>query len=153
LHVGSVHGGTVLNIVPADCVFEFEIRYPPEDPAEPILDRIRRFAADELEPAMQKVNPSCRIVFNEKFSYPGLSIAPDAEVATFVSSLLDSPAAPGKIAFGTEGGLYQQCCGIPMVVCGPGDIANAHQPDEYIEAGQLAVCDRLLGRLAEALSR
>jgi acetylornithine deacetylase len=139
--------------VPAECVFEFEIRYPPENPAEPILDRIRGFAADQLEPAMQKVNPSCKIVFNEKFSYPGLSIAPDAKVATFVGSLLDSPAAPGKIAFGTEGGLYQQRCGIPMVVCGPGDIANAHKPDEYVEAGQLAACDRLLDRLAEALSR
>jgi len=153
LHVGSVHGGTVLNIVPAECVFEFEIRYLPEDPAQPILERIRGFAADELEPAMKKVNPSCGIVFHEKFSYPGLSIAPDAKVARFVGSLLDSQAAPGKIAFGTEGGLYQQRCGIPMVVCGPGDIANAHQPDEYLETGQLAACDLLLDRLATALSR
>jgi len=63
------------------------------------------------------------------FAYPGLSIPPDA------------------------GGLYQQRCGIPMVVCGPGDIRNAHQPDEYIEAEQLAVCDLLLDRLARALSR
>jgi len=154
LHVGSVHGGTVLNIVPADCVFEFEIRYLPEDPAEPILDRIRKFAADELEPAMKRVNPSCGITFHEKFSYPGLSIAPDAKVATFVHGLLDdSQQAPGKIAFGTEGGLYQQRCGIPMVVCGPGNIRNAHQPDEYLEAGQLAACDQLLDRLAGALSR
>jgi len=154
LHVGSVQGGTVLNIVPAECVFEFEIRYLPEDPAQPILDRIRKFAVDELEPAMKKVNPSCGIVFHDKFSYPGLSIAPDARVATFVHGLLDdSQEAPGKIAFGTEGGLYQQRCGIPMVVCGPGDIANAHQPDEYVEAGQLAACDRLLDRLTGALSR
>ena len=153
LHVGSVHGGTVLNIVPAECVFEFEIRYLPEAPAQPIVERIRRFASDEIEPAMKKVNPSCGIVFHEKFAYPGLSIAPDAEVVTFVNSLLDSDAAPGKIAFGTEAGLYQQRCGIPMVVCGPGDIANAHQPDEYIDTGQLAACDLFLGRLAGALSR
>lgn len=154
LHVGSVQGGTVLNIVPAECVFEFEIRYLPEDPADPILDRIRKFAADELEPAMKRVNPSCGIVFHDKVSYPGLSIPPDANVATFVHGLLDdSQAAPGKIAFGTEGGLYQQRCGIPMVVCGPGDIRNAHQPDEYVEADQLAACDRLLDRLTGALSR
>jgi acetylornithine deacetylase len=153
LHVGSVHGGTVLNIVPAECVFEFEIRYLPEESAQPILDRIRGFAAYELEPAMKKVNPSCGIVFHEKFSYPGLSIAPDAEVVTFVNSLLDSAEAPGKIAFGTEGGLYQQRCGIPMVVCGPGDIANAHQADEYVDTGQLAACDLMLDRLAGALSR
>lgn len=153
LHVGSVHGGTVLNIVPAECVFEFEIRYLPEEAAQPIAECIRQFAADELEPAMKKVNPSCGIVFHDKFSYPGLSIAPGAEVVTLVNSLLDSNAAPGKIAFGTEAGLYQQRCGIPMVVCGPGDIANAHQPDEYIETGQLAACDLFLDRLAGALSR
>jgi acetylornithine deacetylase len=152
LHVGSVHGGTVLNIVPAECVFEFEIRYLPEDPPQPILDRIRGFAADELEPSMKKVNPSCGITFHEKFAYPGLSIAPDAEVVTFVSSLLHSRAVPGKIAFGTEAGLYQQRCGIPTVVCGPGDIANAHQADEYVDTRQLAACDLFLERLAGALS-
>ena len=152
LHVGSVHGGTVLNIVPPECTFEFEIRYLPEDPAPPILERIRRFAADELEPPMKKVNPSCGIGFHEKFAYPGLSIAPDAEVVTLVKSLLHSHATPGKIAFGTEAGLYQQRCGIPMVVCGPGDIANAHQADEYVDARQLAACDLFLSRLAEALS-
>ena len=128
LHVGSVHGGTVLNIIPAECSFEFEIRYLPRDPAQPILDRIRRFAADELEPAMRRVNPACGITFREKFAYPGLSIAPDAEVVAFVGSLLDSDAAPAKIAFGTEAGLYQQRCGIPTVVCGPGDIATPIGP-------------------------
>jgi acetylornithine deacetylase len=152
LHVGTIRGGTVLNVVPAECVFDFEIRYLPEDPAEPILERVRRFAIDELEPAMKKVNTSSGFVFDELFSYPGLSIAPDSAVVTMVQALLDSRATPGKIAFGTEAGLYQQRCDIPMVVCGPGDIANAHQPDEYIETGQLAACDMLLDRLAGVLS-
>jgi len=153
LHVGTVRGGTVLNVVPAECVFDFEIRYLPEDPAQPILERIRRFAVEELEPAMKKVDPSCGFVSHELFAYPGLSIAPDADVVTVVQALLDSRAAPGKIAFGTEAGIYQQRCDIPMVVCGPGDIGNAHQPDEYIETRQLAACDLLLDRLAGALSR
>jgi acetylornithine deacetylase len=152
LHVGTVHGGTVLNVVPAECVFDFEIRYLPEDPAEPILEHIRRFAAAEIEPGMKKVNAACGFAFHELFAYPGLAIAPDAEVVTIVQSLLDSRAIPGKIAFGTEAGLYQQRCDIPMVVCGPGDIANAHQPDEYIERGQLAACDLFLNRLSGALS-
>jgi acetylornithine deacetylase len=116
------------------------------------LDQIRRFSTDEIEAEMKKVNPSCGIVFTEQFSYPGLSLAPDAEVVTFVQSLLDSKTAPGKTAFGTEAGLYQKRCGIPTVVCGPGDIANAHQADEYLDASQLAACDLLLGRLAAALA-
>jgi acetylornithine deacetylase len=152
LHVGTVHGGTVLNVVPPECTFDFEIRYLTEDSAEPILERIRRFAVQELEPAMKKVNPSCGIVFEERFSYPGVSIAPDAAVVRLVQSLLESNVAPSKIAFGTEAGLYHQRCGIPTVVCGPGDIRNAHQPDEYIDAGQLTACDLFLDRLAGALS-
>ncbi|HTW65710.1 MAG TPA: acetylornithine deacetylase [Bryobacteraceae bacterium] len=152
LQVGTVQGGTVLNTVPAECVFDFEIRYLPEDRPEHILDRIRSFATAEIEPAMKAVNTSCGFVFQEQSSYPGLSLAPDAEVIPFVQSLLDSSASPGKVAFGTEAGLYQQRCGIPMVVCGPGDIANAHQPDESIDAAQLAACDRFLDRLAEKLS-
>jgi acetylornithine deacetylase len=152
LHVGTVHGGTVLNVIPAECVFNFEIRYLPEDPAEPILEGIRRFAVDELEPGMKKVDVSSGFIFDEIFSYPGLSIAQDAQVVTMVQALLDSRAAPGKIAFGTEAGLYQQRCEIPMVVCGPGDIANAHQPDEFIETSQLAACDQFLARLSGALS-
>jgi acetylornithine deacetylase len=152
LHVGTVQGGTVLNVIPAECVFDFEIRYLPEDPVEPILERIRRFAAGELEPAMKRVNPFCGFDFHERFSYPGLSIAPEAEVVTLVQSLLDSQSPLGKIAFGTEGGLYQQKCGIPVVVCGPGDIRNAHQVDEYVDTRQLAACDLFLNRLVGALS-
>ena len=58
----------------------------------------------------------------------------------------------GKISFGTEGGLFQQRLGIPTVVCGPGNIAVAHKPDEYIEEAQLAACDVVLGRLLERVS-
>jgi acetylornithine deacetylase len=152
LHVGTVHGGTVLNVVPAECIFDFEIRYLPEDPAEPIIERIRRFAADELEPAMKRVNSSSGIAFHDRFSYPGANIAPDAEVVSLVQPLVESKTAPAKIAFGTEAGLYQQRCGIPTVVLGPGDIRNAHQPDEYVDAAQLAACDLFLDRLAVALS-
>ena len=152
LHVGTVHGGTVLNVIPAECIFDFEIRYLPEDSVQPILDRIQKFATDELEPAMKKVSAACGIAFHERFAYPGLSIAPESEVVALVQSLLDSQAPLGKIAFGTEGGLYQQQCGIPVVVCGPGDIANAHQVDEYVDAHQLAACDLLLNRLATALA-
>jgi acetylornithine deacetylase len=153
LHVGTVHGGTALNIVPADCTFDFEIRYLPEDPAEPILDRVLKFAAEELEPQMKRVSPACGFSFKERFAYPGLSIAPDAPVLAFIQSLLDPGAPIGKVSYGTEAGLYQQRCGIPTVVCGPGDMANAHQADEFVEASQLAACDAFLDRLAEALAQ
>lgn len=153
LHVGTIHGGTVLNVVPSECIFDFEIRYLPQDPAEPILETIRKFAAEEIEPEMKKMNPACGIFFRERFSYPGLSLTPNAPVVSMVQALLDSKLSTGKVAFGTEAGLYQERCGIPMVVCGPGDMANAHQADEYVAASQISACDRFLDRLAQALSR
>lgn len=58
----------------------------------------------------------------------------------------------GKISFGTEGGLYQARLGIPAVVCGPGSIAVAHKPDEYVEVSQLAACDAFLARLVDRLA-
>ena len=58
----------------------------------------------------------------------------------------------GKITFGTEGGLFQQELGIPAVVCGPGNIAVAHKPDEYVSEEQLALCDQMLARLLDRLS-
>jgi acetylornithine deacetylase len=61
----------------------------------------------------------------------------------FVQGLLNDHTPPRKIAFGTEGGLFAERCGIPTVVCGPGDIAQAHQPDEWLALEQLAACDAL----------
>ena len=58
----------------------------------------------------------------------------------------------GKISFGTEGGLFQERLGLPTVVCGPGDIAVAHKPDEYVEESQIAACDRFLARLLDTIS-
>ena len=58
----------------------------------------------------------------------------------------------GKITFGTEGGLFQKTLGIPAVVCGPGSIAVAHKPDEYVSEEQMAACDAMLGRLVEKLA-
>ncbi len=58
----------------------------------------------------------------------------------------------GKITFGTEGGLFQQKLGIPAVVCGPGSIAVAHKPDEYVSGEQLELCDAMLERLLERVS-
>ena len=65
--------------------------------------------------------------------------------------MLADGSQPGSIAFGTEAGLYSERCGIPTVVCGPGDIAQAHQADEWIALDQLAACDRFLDRLLDRL--
>ena len=75
----------------------------------------------------------------------------DSEAVNFVRALTGGNST-GKITFGTEGGLFQQELGIPAVVCGPGSIAVAHKPDEYVSGEQLALCDAMLGRLLDRLS-
>ncbi len=150
IHTGTIEGGTALNIVPKDCCFDFEIRNLPGDDPEPLEDEVRRFARDELEPEMRALSPDCGIAFEALSGYPGLDTDPGEEVVTFVKSLAGANQH-GKIDFGTEGGLFQRTAGIPTVVCGPGEIAQAHKPDEWISLDQIALCERFMERLIERL--
>jgi acetylornithine deacetylase len=151
LHVGSVHGGAALNIVPAECVFEFEVRHIPEEFPRPLVERIHAFVAAHLEPAMRRVNPESGVEFDERIAYPGLSTDPDADVVAFVQSLLDVKRVPTRVAFGTEAGLFHEHCGIPMVICGPGSMTDAHKANESIGVDQLEACDAFMNRLVMRL--
>ena len=153
LHVGTVRGGTALNIVPNECSFDFEIRHLPEHEIDPLIDTIQRYARDNLEPTMRLKNPDCGIDFTELFGYPALFTAPDAPVVAFVRSLLEYDRAVEQISFGSEAGLFSRRIGIPAVVCGPGSILQAHRPDEYVSIEQLETCRTMLRRLVESLSR
>ena len=153
LHVGTVRGGTALNIVPNECSFDFEIRHLPEHEIDPLIDTVQRYARDNLEPTMRLKNPDCGIDFTELFGYPALFTAPDAPVVAFVRSLLEYDRAVEQISFGSEAGLFSRRIGIPAVVCGPGSILQAHRPDEYVSIEQLETCRTMLRRLVESLSR
>ena len=153
LHVGTVRGGTALNIVPNECSFDFEIRHLPEHEIDPLIDTVQRYARDNLEPTMRLKNPDCGINFTELFGYPALFTAPDAPVVAFVRSLLECDRAVEQISFGSEAGLFSRRIGIPAVVCGPGSILQAHRPDEYVSIEQLETCRTMLRRLVESFSR
>ena len=153
LHVGTVRGGTALNIVPNECSFDFEIRHLPEHEIDPLIDTIQGYARDKLEPTMRLKNPDCGIDFTELFGYPALFTAPDAPVVAFVRSLLEYDRAVEQISFGSEAGLFSRRIGIPAVVCGPGSILQAHRPDEYVSIEQLETCRTMLRRLVGSLSR
>jgi acetylornithine deacetylase len=150
LHAGNIVGGDVINIVPNRCRFEFEIRYIPEDDPHGIVESIRR-AAHEIVAEARLVFDGADIAFTPAAAYPALNTSPDSEVVAFVRSLTGGNSL-GKISFGTEGGLFQERLGLPTVVCGPGDIAVAHKPDEYVEESQILACDRFLARLLDVIS-
>ncbi len=149
LHAGNLHGGETLNIVPNLAKFEYEIRHLPADDPQALVARIHA-RADELVKQARTVFPGADISFAPGTAYPALDTAPDSEVVNYVKSLTGGNST-GKIAFGTEGGLFQTRLGIPTVVCGPGSIGVAHKPDEYIAETEMAACDRMLEKLLDDL--
>ncbi len=150
LHVGKMQGGEVMNIVPNRCTFDFEIRHLPQDDAEEIATRIRA-AAEKIAASYRGVFAGARFDFAELQSYPAMDTPVDSEAVRFVHSLTGGNST-GKITFGTEGGLFQKVLGTPAVICGPGNIAVAHKPDEYVSEAQMAACGRMLERLVGKLS-
>ena len=150
VQVGVIQGGTALNIVPADCRFDFEVRALPAFEPETVLAELQSFAEQTLLPAMQAVKADTAIRFEPISAYPGLATAPESAAAQLIAQLCGSDDF-STVAFGTEGGLFDQA-GIPAVVCGPGSMEQGHKPDEFVSVEQMAACDRLMDRLAVYLS-
>jgi acetylornithine deacetylase len=150
LHVGKIVGGEVMNIVPNRTSFDFEIRYLPEVDGPALFARIQT-AAEKVATKFHNVFPQARYEFVNLQSYPALNTPVDSDAVNFVRALTGGNST-GKITFGTEGGLFQQELGIPAVVCGPGNIAVAHKPDEYVSQEQMMQCDAMLLRLLDRLS-
>ena len=147
-HVGVIHGGTALNIVPRDCRFEFEIRHLPfDDPAAFFAD-VERFAAS-LVPGMHAVDPATYIEFDHLSTLPGFDTHDDNEI-TALGKACNGTRDCGKVSFGSEASLFHNAA-IPAVLCGPGHIAQAHQPNEWVGLDQLARCEAFLRRLADRL--
>ncbi|MGF6694974.1 acetylornithine deacetylase [Metapseudomonas resinovorans] len=146
VQTGTIKGGRALNIVPAECEFDFEVRALPNFDARQVADELLSFAETELVPRMRVVQPDTGIRLQPLSAYPGLATSPDSEAAQLLA-LISGSAEFGTVAFGTEGGLYDQS-GIPTVVCGPGSMDQGHKPDEFISLEQLAACDAMLHRLA-----
>ncbi|MBI1244221.1 MAG: acetylornithine deacetylase [Alphaproteobacteria bacterium] len=145
VHVGIVHGGTALNIVPKDCSFDFEFRHLPVHDPRKLFAEFEHYVRANLEPAMKSVNSDTGFTFEELSNFPGLTGDEDSEV-TQAAKAASGGNATGKVAFGTEAGLFE-ASGIPTVICGPGDIDQAHKPDEFVALEQIAMCEQFVKRL------
>lgn len=141
-----VHGGAALNIVPDSCVVEFECRGIGITESREVTDAIIAWAKAEIEPAMRKRHPECGIDFEEILDYPALDTAADATVVTLAKQFA-SRNDHAKVAFGTEASLFVSMADVPSVVVGPGSIAQAHTPDEFVEMSQLEACGAFVARL------
>jgi acetylornithine deacetylase len=150
VHAGLMRGGTALNIVPNRCEIDFEIRNIAGDDPDAILAGIKADAEAIAAPHRQRFPMAC-IEIEEVSGYPGLNTAPDAPAVHLLQRLLDDGEPPIKVAFGTEGGLFEAGLGISTAICGPGFMDQGHRPDEFVDHGQLARCDRMLVRLIDVL--
>lgn len=150
VQVGLVQGGSALNIVPKDCSFEFEVRNIPQDDPTVLLKEIQDYARIRLEPGMKAIDPDSGFSWQEFCDYPALSLAEDSDLVTLTKNCAEAYATT-KVAFCTEAGFFQRH-GIATIVCGPGSIAQAHKPDEYISLEQLAACEAFMERLTQRLS-
>ena len=142
VHVGKIAGGTALNIVPNSCVVDYEIRHLAQDNSQLIQEKIIEHIESDFK---------VKIDVAEVNQYPGLKTSATIEAVQFIQKLLPDKTSVGNISFGTEGGLLQQALKCPVVVCGPGDIAVAHKPNEYVSIEQLHRCDIFLDKLLMSL--
>jgi len=149
IHAGVMRAGTALNIVPNRCEIDFEIRNIAEDDPADILAGIAKDAAAIAAPYRNRFPMAC-IEIEEISSYPGLATRTDAPAVRLLARLLDDEATL-KVAFGTEGGLFDQALSLSTAICGPGSMEQGHKPDEFVSRDQLDRCDAMLARLIEEL--
>jgi acetylornithine deacetylase len=146
VHVGTIRGGSALNIIPRDCQFEFEIRHLPLDDPRAFFRDVENFAAQFL-PAMRAVAPDAYVAFDQLSTLPGFDTLDDSEIAR-IGHACNHGGGVGKVSFGTEASLFHEAS-IPTIICGPGHIEQAHQPNEWCEISQLARCEAFMERLAD----
>jgi acetylornithine deacetylase len=143
--VGQFHGGIADNVVPRDAEFRYEFRDLPTADAHAMQAQVVAHARS-LEPAMQRVAPDAGFRFETICEIPSF-LGSEQDAVTRLAQRLSGEQRTTLVAFGTEAGLFKNA-GIPTVVCGPGSIVQAHQPDEYVSLEQLARCEAFMRGLA-----
>ncbi len=138
IQIGTIRGGEALNIIPESCIVEIEARAiagaSPATLLGPVRAVLEGLRSEGFATSWQPIA-----------AYPALSLPADAPIARLMTQVTgEAPLA--AVSYGTEAGLYQ-AAGIDAIICGPGDIARAHKPDEYVTRGELAACVDMLGRL------
>lgn len=147
--VNQISGGIAQNIIPSDCrvIVEFRSIGATKDAAE--IRALRKFCA-KVEKRMKAEHAEASITVTVLANARGLDTAPNA-LAIDLGERIGLEPAEHKVNYCTEAGVYSKVGKIESVVCGPGDIAQAHTADEFIELSQLAACEEAIGRLIDVL--
>ena len=146
LSTGVIRGGIAANVVPKDCEFVVDMRTLPGASSEALYQEVRAYA-ETLVREMRSVDPQSGIDMAWTSQTIGLA-ATEADAIVRWAMQLSNNNTVGKVSYGTEAGLFQQL-GVPTVICGPGDIAEAHRPNEFVALDQLAQCEAFMNRILE----
>lgn len=150
LTIGQVHGGTAINILARECVFAFDLRCPPGfDPDGLIAPFLAEAAA--LDTAMKRRFPHAGVVVTRRSATPPLAAEPDGAAERLARRLAGDNGPARAVPYAAEAGQFQEAH-FSTVICGPGSIEQAHQPDEYLEVSQMERGAAFMLRLADALS-
>ncbi|MGK0169975.1 MAG: acetylornithine deacetylase [Gammaproteobacteria bacterium] len=146
LHVGTVRGGTAMNIISRECRFEWDMRNTPEDDPQDYIDRFEA-KCTELREQMRAVSAQADIVTTYGYHAPGLKPEPGG-AAEELARVLTGSNDTEVVAYCTEAGQFQEE-GFSAIICGPGSIDQAHQPNEFVPLDQVAQCEQVLRRLVD----
>lgn len=144
-NIGTISGGTATNIIPNYCTFIFGYRFLPGQEKLDQIERIKNFAHTILAPEMKKVHPNADIKFTQLIDYPAFKASDNSPLMSLVQSLTKANT-PNSVPYGAEAGLFAQNS-IDSIICGPGNIEQAHKPNEFIALDQLAQCEKFIEKL------
>ncbi len=145
INVGIINGGTAGNILARECTLNWGYRTLPGDDPWEVQRRAERYIAELLLPKMKAKHPDANITLQRRSFVPGL-LPQENEEAAKLALQWTGGNRTYAVPYGTEAGIFRGH-GIPTVICGPGDISQAHQPDEFVARSQMDACDAFLGRM------
>lgn len=152
VHIGRIDGGKALNIVPNLCTMEFEYRNLPGDNPDALLEQLRE-RAEVLVREARQLSGVADIEIEVMNEYPPLETHPSVEAVRLLHAFAEPGTQHIKVSYGTEGGLFAGRLNVPVVVCGPGSIEQAHKPDEFIDESQMDAGERFLQSLLGSLKQ
>ncbi len=150
VHVGTIEGGTAINIISRHCEFVWDLRNIPMDDPQELLDRFEHYCNEEMLPRMREIAPEANIETVQFARAPAFRHEPDSVAVKLVQSLTDDPTF-AMVPFAAEAGQFQEA-GFSTVICGPGSIDQAHKPDEFISVEQLGKGEVFMRKLIQHLS-
>ena len=146
INVGIVTGGTAGNILARECTLNWSYRTLPTDDPWEVQRRAEKYIAELLLPRMRARHPDANVTMKRRSFVPGL-LPQENEPAAKLALQWTGGNRTYAVPYGTEAGIFRGH-GIPTVICGPGDIAQAHQPNEFVAKAQMAACDAFLAKMA-----